>query len=231
MTSFRDLGLKEELLTALDELGYEEPSPIQEQAIPELLGGHDMIGQAQTGTGKTAAFGLPLLQYLDPGERRDAGDRPDADPRALHPGHPGPALLRRAPRHQRRRGLRRHLGPRPGRPGSLEGARHRRHRRPDEGPDLARRPDPHRHPLRRPRRGRRDARPRLHRGRRADPPDVPERPPDDALQRDDAAADRAPRRDLHVRPGDDLDHPEEADGGRDRAGLRRGRRRRRRPTA
>jgi ATP-dependent RNA helicase DeaD len=67
VTSFRDLGLEENLLTALDELGYEEPSPIQEQAIPELLGGHDMIGQAQTGTGKTAAFGLPLLQYLDPG--------------------------------------------------------------------------------------------------------------------------------------------------------------------
>ena len=66
MTTFRDLGLKEDILTALDELGYEEPSPIQEQAIPELLAGHDMIGQAQTGTGKTAAFGLPLLQYLDP---------------------------------------------------------------------------------------------------------------------------------------------------------------------
>ena len=66
LTTFRDLGLKEDILTALDELGYEEPSPIQEQAIPELLGGVDMIGQAQTGTGKTAAFGLPLLQYLDP---------------------------------------------------------------------------------------------------------------------------------------------------------------------
>jgi len=66
MTTFRDLGLKEDIVTALDELGYEQPSPIQEQAIPELLGGHDMIGQAQTGTGKTAAFGLPLLQYLDP---------------------------------------------------------------------------------------------------------------------------------------------------------------------
>ena len=66
MTTFRDLGLKEDILTALDELGYEEPSPIQEQAIPELLGGVDMIGQAQTGTGKTAAFGLPLMQYLDP---------------------------------------------------------------------------------------------------------------------------------------------------------------------
>ncbi len=68
MTSFRDLGLKEDVVTALDELGYEEPSPIQEKAIPELLAGHDMIGQAQTGTGKTAAFGLPLLQYLDPND-------------------------------------------------------------------------------------------------------------------------------------------------------------------
>ena len=66
MTTFRDLGLKEDLLTALDELGYEAPSPIQEQAIPVLLAGQDMIGQAQTGTGKTAAFGLPLLQFLDP---------------------------------------------------------------------------------------------------------------------------------------------------------------------
>ncbi len=64
--TFRDLGLKEDILTTLDELGYEDPSPIQAQAIPELLAGHDVIGQAQTGTGKTAAFGLPLLQYLDP---------------------------------------------------------------------------------------------------------------------------------------------------------------------
>jgi ATP-dependent RNA helicase DeaD len=64
--NFRDLGLSEAIQTALDELGYNEPTPIQEQAIPELLSGHDVIGQAQTGTGKTAAFGLPLLQYLDP---------------------------------------------------------------------------------------------------------------------------------------------------------------------
>ncbi|HEX6229998.1 MAG TPA: DEAD/DEAH box helicase [Solirubrobacterales bacterium] len=66
MTAFRDLGLVAEIQLVLDELGYEEPTPIQEQAIPELLAGHDVIGQAQTGTGKTAAFGLPLLQYLDP---------------------------------------------------------------------------------------------------------------------------------------------------------------------
>jgi ATP-dependent RNA helicase DeaD len=66
MTAFKDLGLSPQVQQALDELGFEEPTPIQEEAIPELLGGHDVIGQAQTGTGKTAAFGLPLLQYLDP---------------------------------------------------------------------------------------------------------------------------------------------------------------------
>ncbi|MET0751311.1 MAG: DEAD/DEAH box helicase, partial [Solirubrobacterales bacterium] len=66
MSGFSDLGLKPEILLALEELGYTEPTAIQEQAIPELLAGHDVIGQAQTGTGKTAAFGLPLLQYLDP---------------------------------------------------------------------------------------------------------------------------------------------------------------------
>src|ERR1700751_2405908 len=66
MTTFKDLGLSPAIQQALDELGYVEPSPIQEEAIPELLAGHDVIGQAQTGTGKTAAFGLPMLQYLDP---------------------------------------------------------------------------------------------------------------------------------------------------------------------
>jgi ATP-dependent RNA helicase DeaD len=66
MTAFKDLGLSPDIQQALDELGFEDPTPIQEQAIPDLLAGHDVIGQAQTGTGKTAAFGLPLLQYLDP---------------------------------------------------------------------------------------------------------------------------------------------------------------------
>src|SRR4051794_39591238 len=64
--SFSDLGLSEGLLQTLDELGYAEPTPIQAQAIPELLDGHDVIGQAQTGSGKTAAFGLPMLEYIDP---------------------------------------------------------------------------------------------------------------------------------------------------------------------
>jgi len=68
VTAFKDLGLAPEIQQTLDELGYTEPTPIQEKAIPELLGGHDVIGQAQTGTGKTAAFGLPLLQYIDPAD-------------------------------------------------------------------------------------------------------------------------------------------------------------------
>lgn len=66
MTDFHALGLSPQIQQALDELGFAEPTPIQQKAIPELLAGHDVIGQAQTGTGKTAAFGLPLLQYLDP---------------------------------------------------------------------------------------------------------------------------------------------------------------------
>ena len=66
MTTFRDLGLSESTLEALAHLGYERPTPIQEQAIPPLLQGSDVIGQAQTGTGKTAAFGLPMVEYVDP---------------------------------------------------------------------------------------------------------------------------------------------------------------------
>ena len=64
--SFADLGLSESTLHALRDVGYESPSPIQEQAIPSLLEGRDVIGQAQTGTGKTAAFGLPIMEYIDP---------------------------------------------------------------------------------------------------------------------------------------------------------------------
>ena len=64
--SFKDLGLSQGLQTTLSELGYEEPTPIQARAIPVLLGGQDVIGQAQTGSGKTAAFGLPMLDFIEP---------------------------------------------------------------------------------------------------------------------------------------------------------------------
>jgi ATP-dependent RNA helicase DeaD len=67
--SFAELGLSESTLHALHDVGYESPSPIQEQAIPALLQGRDVIGQAQTGTGKTAAFGLPIVEYVDASEQ------------------------------------------------------------------------------------------------------------------------------------------------------------------
>ncbi|GGH95139.1 DEAD/DEAH box helicase [Pseudomonas fluvialis] len=66
---FAALGIHPSVLAAVTAVGYEEPSPIQAQAIPVILGGHDMIGQAQTGTGKTAAFALPILSKIDPARR------------------------------------------------------------------------------------------------------------------------------------------------------------------
>jgi ATP-dependent RNA helicase DeaD len=68
-TTFADLGLRPELLAALATLGYEEPTPIQREAIPQLVAGRDLLGQAATGTGKTAAFALPVLQALPAGDR------------------------------------------------------------------------------------------------------------------------------------------------------------------
>jgi len=74
--TFAELGLRPELLAALTALGYEEPTPIQREAIPPLLEGCDLLGQAATGTGKTAAFALPLLQRL-------AAGRPHTAPSAV----------------------------------------------------------------------------------------------------------------------------------------------------
>ena len=65
-TTFADLGLKAPILEALTDLGYEKPSPIQAECIPHLLSGRDVLGMAQTGSGKTAAFSLPLLHNIDP---------------------------------------------------------------------------------------------------------------------------------------------------------------------
>src|SRR3981081_64633 len=63
---FRALGLEANILKAVQEAGYTEPTPIQAAAIPQILAGHDLIGIAQTGTGKTAAFVLPILAKLAP---------------------------------------------------------------------------------------------------------------------------------------------------------------------
>jgi ATP-dependent RNA helicase DeaD len=63
---FSDLGISEEILRAVEEMGYTQPSPIQLQAIPFVMQGRDVIGQAQTGTGKTAAFAIPIIDLVDP---------------------------------------------------------------------------------------------------------------------------------------------------------------------
>jgi ATP-dependent RNA helicase DeaD len=75
--TFTDLPLREELQAVVVELGYTEPSPIQAEAIPTLVEGRDLIGQAATGTGKTAAFALPMLQRLaEQRPQRSRGDAP-----------------------------------------------------------------------------------------------------------------------------------------------------------
>lgn len=74
--SFNQLGLNAKILSALDAQGYLTPTPIQSKAIPVILEGHDVMGGAQTGTGKTAAFSLPILHFLN--ERRTGGKAPKA---------------------------------------------------------------------------------------------------------------------------------------------------------
>ncbi len=68
--NFEEFCLDPRILRAVKEMGFEQASPIQERAIPEVLSGKDLIGQAQTGTGKTAAFGIPLLQRVDPHDKK-----------------------------------------------------------------------------------------------------------------------------------------------------------------
>ena len=175
-TSFAELGLRPELLRAVEEAGYTTPTPIQVQAIPVILAGKDVMGGAQTGTGKTAGFALPILQKLAPmantrpvaGAPSRARADPHADARACGAGRGivphlrqvhEPALDRRlrrrrhqaaaADRARRRRDPRRHAGP-AARPHRAE------ERQPGAGRDL------------RARRGRPDARHGLHPGHQAD---------------------------------------------------------------
>lgn len=71
--TFSDFKLNRQLLNAIDDAGYEQPTPIQEQAIPLITAGHDVLGIAQTGTGKTAAFGIPLIDLIDLEDRHTQG--------------------------------------------------------------------------------------------------------------------------------------------------------------
>ena len=73
ITSFSELGLSEPLNNALSSMGFEAPTPIQAECIPVVMAGRDLAGQAQTGTGKTAAFGIPLLETIDTSLREIQG--------------------------------------------------------------------------------------------------------------------------------------------------------------
>jgi ATP-dependent helicase YprA (DUF1998 family) len=86
---FADLCLSDPVMQAIREVGYETPSPIQAATIPPLLDGRDVLGQAQTGTGKTAAFALPMLERIDLKQKSAAGTGAGADPRIGDPGRRG----------------------------------------------------------------------------------------------------------------------------------------------
>ena len=139
--SFNSFKLHPQIMAGVKALGYTTPTPIQIQAIPPVLEGQDVMGLAQTGTGKTAAFVLPILQRLLPGTARQ-GPRPDHRPHA-RAGRADPCGHRGArPRHETAQ--RHHLRRREREPADPEAARRRRDRRglpgPLAGPSSIRRP-------------------------------------------------------------------------------------------
>ena len=73
--TFKELGIIDPILEALEEQGYTHPTPIQEQSIPILLDRNDLLGCAQTGTGKTAAFSIPIIQHLALDHQQEKGRR------------------------------------------------------------------------------------------------------------------------------------------------------------
>ena len=70
ITTFNTLSIDEDIVQAMHDLGYQKPTPIQALSIPKLMQGHDLIGLSQTGTGKTVAFAIPLIELIDPDDRR-----------------------------------------------------------------------------------------------------------------------------------------------------------------
>src|SRR4051812_46686854 len=107
---FDALGLRDELAAAVAALGYEEPTPVQREAIPLLVGGRDLLAQAATGTGKTAAFALPMLQRLAAGDesrRRTGGLLLLPPPELSMQGAEAVYKNTKSPRVERAGGLRR----------------------------------------------------------------------------------------------------------------------------
>ncbi len=87
MGDFNTLGLSEPTLRALADMEFEEATPVQEQSIPLLLAGRDVVAQALTGTGKTAAFGIPIVERVEVREKTSSGRSPDSYTRASNSGY------------------------------------------------------------------------------------------------------------------------------------------------
>ncbi len=143
--TFADLGLGDAVLQGrCATSATRTPRPSRPQTIPPLLAGHDLVGLAQTGTGKTAAFALPILDRLDLRQKSAAGARARADPRARAPGLRGlpevrlPHQGRARAARLRRPGLRR-----PAQRAAPRRPHRRRHPRPDHGPPREGHPRPH----------------------------------------------------------------------------------------
>ena len=199
LTTFRELGVLPDICDALERAGITTPFAIQEMTLSVALMGTDLIGQARTGTGKTLAFGIPVLQRSVTPKDPAYADMPQGKPQALivaptrelalqvserpRPGQQGPRPAR--PHRLRRRRLRRPARRAHG------GRRHRRrHPRSPHRPGQPPRPRPLARARPGPRRGRRDARPRLPPRRREAHLDDARDPPDDAVLGDHAVRDR-----------------------------------------
>ena len=166
--TFADLQIHPSVLQAVVDVGYESPSAIQAATIPAMLAGSDVVGLAQTGTGKTAAFAIPILSKIDSVEQVHPGVGAGAHPRAGVAGRRGVQPLRRAPAGDqgpadlRRLVLRRATGG-----AAARRAGRGRNAGPGDRSPRARDPRPVRARLPGARRGRRDAADGLRRGRRA----------------------------------------------------------------
>ena len=145
MTKFADLGLSKDALAAVEKLGYENPTPVQEQAIPLVLEGRDLIAAASTGTGKTAAFLLPILSTLPRVKGRNRAPRVlvVSPTRELAQQIARTCMqISRQTRHFTDHGVRRHALRPPDQGAARRHRRAHRHARAPEGPHEARRGEP-----------------------------------------------------------------------------------------
>ena len=202
--SFSNLGLSEKVLAAVKAAGYTTPTPIQEQAIPHVLARRDVLGIAQTGTGKTAAFTLPMLTMLENGRARARMPRT----LILEPTRELAAQveesfdqIRRRPEAQRRAHHRRRLVRRPGHQADARRRCADRNARPPARSFRARPAAAHRRRASGDRRSRPHARHGLHPGHRAHLQARAVHPPDAVLHRDDAAGNPAHHRAVPAQSG------------------------------